>query len=72
LAPMVKTARLIRTHLEGILNAIVKGVTNARAEALNAKIQRIQSRACGYRNRDRFRPAIYFHCGGLEMYPEPA
>jgi transposase len=25
--------------------------------------------ACGYRNRDRFRNAIYFHLGGLDLYP---
>jgi len=26
--------------------------------------------ACGFRNRDRFRMAIYFHLG-LDMTPEP-
>jgi transposase len=25
--------------------------------------------ACGFRNREHFRTAIYFHCGGLELYP---
>jgi len=25
--------------------------------------------ACGFRNRDRFRRAIYFHLGGLDLYP---
>jgi len=69
LQPVLKVARMIRTHLEGILNAIVLGATNAKAEALNAKIQWIKRKACGFRNRDRFRAAIYFHCGGLDLRP---
>jgi hypothetical protein len=27
-------------------------------------------RASGYRNRQNFRHAIYFHLGGLDLYPE--
>jgi hypothetical protein len=26
-------------------------------------------RAGGFRSRERFRIAIYFHCGGLDLYP---
>lgn len=26
--------------------------------------------AWGFRNRDNFRYAIYFHLGGLDLYPE--
>lgn len=70
LRPVLKVARMIRKHLEGILNAIVLGATNAKAEALNAKIQWIKRKACGFRNRARFRAAIYFHCGGLDLRPQ--
>jgi hypothetical protein len=28
--------------------------------------------ACGFRNRQRFRNAIYFHLGGLDLYPASA
>ena len=70
LEPMVKAARLVRTHLDGILNAVVLRATNAASESMNAKIQRIKRMACGYRNRDRFRTAILFHLGGLDLYPE--
>lgn len=69
LAPMRKAAESIRKYLWGILNAITLSVTNARAEGLNAKIQQIKRMACGYRNRERFRHAIYFHLGGLDLYP---
>lgn len=70
LKPMVKAARTIRRHLWGIINAIVLKVTNAGSESLNAKIQRLKKWACGYRNRERFKAAILFHLGGLELYPE--
>jgi transposase len=69
LGPMRKVAETIRKYLWGILNAIMLGITNARAEGLNAKIQGIKRRACGYRSRARFRNAIYFHLGGLDLYP---
>jgi len=69
LEPIRKVARTIRDHLEGILNAIVHDATNAKAESINAKIQRIKRRACGYRNTDRFRAAIAFHLSGLDLYP---
>jgi transposase len=64
LEPMVRAARMVRTHLEGILNAVVLRTTNAAAESMNARIQRIKRMACGYRNRERFRNAILFHLGG--------
>lgn len=72
LAPMQKVAATIKQHLWGILNAITLGVHNGHAESSNIRIQRIKSRACGFRNRDRFRTAIYFHCGGLDLMPAGA
>lgn len=69
LEPMKRAARMIKSHLRGIINAIVTGATNAVAESMNSKIQRVKRMACGYRNRDRFRNAIYFHLGGLALHP---
>lgn len=71
LEPMVRAARMERKHLEGILNAVVLRATNAAADSMNARIQRIKRMACGYRNRERFRNAILFHLGGLDLYPRP-
>ena len=34
------------------------------------KIQWIKRLACGYRNRERFRNAIYVHLGGLDLHPD--
>ena len=69
LEPIKRAGRTIRTHLWGIINAIVLGRTNARAESTNAKIQRVKRMACGFRNRERFRTAIYFHLGRLDLCP---
>jgi transposase len=72
LEPIKKVAAMIRDHLKGIINAIVHGVTNAASESVNSKIQWIKRMACGFRNRARFHNAIYFHLGGLDLYPDSA
>lgn len=69
LEPVKRVARMIKQHLWGIINAIVLKATNARAEGVNSRIQRVKRMACGFRNRQRFRNAIYFHLGGLDLYP---
>jgi transposase len=70
LEPVKKVARMVKKHLEGLVNAIHHGVTNARSEGINSRIQWIKYTSRGFRNRDRFRNAIYFHLGGLDMTPE--
>ncbi|RLS96846.1 MAG: hypothetical protein DWI10_01510 [Planctomycetota bacterium] len=55
-----------------VLGAIVLKATDALGESMNAKIQKIKSQACGYRNRQRFRDAIMFHLGRLDSYPQTA
>ena len=72
LGPIRAVAETIRKYLWGILNAIVARATNARTEGINARIQDLKRRACGYRSRERFRQAIYFHLGGLDLYPAGA
>jgi transposase len=69
LEPMIKVGRMVKNYLWGILNAIVHRVTNAISESINATIQKVKARACGFRNRTRFRIAILFHRGGLSMLP---
>lgn len=72
LEPLRRVAATFRRHLDGIINAVVLKKTNATAESVNSRIQRLKYRACGYRNRQRFRTAIMFHCGKLNLYPRPA
>jgi transposase len=69
LRPMIHVAGIIRRHLANVLNYINYPLTNAVTEGLNAKIQWIKYSSRGFRNRERFKLAIYFHCGGLDLSP---
>lgn len=69
LEPVKKVGKMVRQYFWGIINAIISGVSNAMSEAKNARIQRIKNMACGFRNRKRFKMAILFHLGGLNLMP---
>ena len=69
LPPMRAVALTIKRQLWGVINAIILNLHNGYAESMNSRIQRIKHRACGFRNRDRFRNAIFFHLGGLDLQP---
>jgi transposase len=69
LEPIRKVARMIRDHWTGVINAACSDITNAMSESVNSHIQRIKKRACGFRSRSRFREAILFHLGQLDLYP---
>lgn len=70
LPAMIKAAKTIKSHLPNILTYAKHQVTNAMAESLNSKIERVKRLACGFRNREHYRIAIFFHCGGLDLYPK--
>jgi len=67
LEPIIKAGRMIRSYFWGIMNAIRLKANNAMLESVNSGIQMIKRMACGFRNRKRFRIAILFHFGGLDM-----
>lgn len=69
LKSIVKAAKTIKKHLDNILTYLDHHITNALSESLNSKVEKIKRMACGYRNRAHYRTAIYFHCGGLDLYP---
>ena len=69
LGPIRKAAETVHRHIDNILTYYQHPVTNAMSEGLNSKIQKIKSMACGFRNLENFKTAIYFHCGGLDLYP---
>jgi transposase len=69
LQPVIDAARTLKRHEAGLLSYFAHRITNAGAESLNSRIQAIRVAARGYRNRDHFKTAIYFHCGGLQLYP---
>jgi transposase len=69
LKPIAEVAWMIRRHLLGVLTYLHHRITNAGLEAVYATIQWVKKTARGFRNPENFKTAIYFHCGGLDLYP---
>jgi transposase len=69
LKPMAAVAKLIQRHLPNLLTYLRHRLTNAGLEGVNAVIQWVKKTARGFRNTEHFKTAIYFHCGGLDLYP---
>jgi transposase len=69
LESVIKVAKMLKRHATNVFTYFRHRVTNAVAEGINSKIQTIKKRAYGFRNREHFKLAIYFHCGGLDLYP---
>jgi len=68
---MIQAAKTIRTHLDNVVTYARLRITNAMGESLNSKIEKVKRMACGFRNREHYKKAIYFHCGGLQLLPMP-
>ncbi len=72
LEPMRTVARMVREHLDGIVAYCRHRYNNACAEGLNSQIQFVIAKAHGYRNRHRLKMDLFFHFGGLNLYPARA
>ncbi|MEM6777461.1 MAG: ISL3 family transposase [Planctomycetota bacterium] len=69
LEPMKKVARTIKGRLANVVSYCRHPITNAVAEGINSKIMSIKRRVGGFRNVENFKTAIFFYCGGLDLYP---
>jgi len=69
LEPVKKVVRLFQKHWANIVTYFRYHLSNAASEGLNSRIQQLIQKACGYRNRNRFKRDILFHLGGLDLYP---
>lgn len=69
LQPIKDVARMLKRRFENIITYVRHRITNAASESLNAKIQWVKYTARGFRNKQNFINAIYFHCGGLDLAP---
>jgi transposase len=56
-------------HSKGVVNAMISNWTNAMAERLNGKVQEIKVSGRGYRTFDKFKSAILFFHGKLNLFP---
>lgn len=70
LEPVKKVARMLKGHLVQVLNFFIHRITNAYAEGFNSTIQALIKRANGYRRRERLKRDLFFHMGGLDLYPD--
>lgn len=70
LEPVKKVAKMLKRHLDNLLNYFEHSITNATSEGINSRIQTVKSNARGYRSFDGFRASVLFYCGGLDMDPE--
>lgn len=70
LGPMIEKARMLKRRFDNIITYLRHRVTNATSESINSKIQWVKYTARGFRNKDNFVTAIYFHCGGLDLSPD--
>lgn len=69
LAPFVKLAGTVRTHLEGILAYVASGLSNGRGEGLNGKIRVLTRRAFGFHSAASLIALIFLCCTGLKLDP---
>ena len=65
----VELGRKVRRHREAILASIKYGLTNARIEAVNNKIQVTIRMGYGYRNVDNLIALVKLKCGGNIVVP---
>jgi transposase len=71
LPPVVEVAGMLKRRFENIITYLRHRITNATSESINAKVQWVKYTARGFRNKRNFIHAIYFHCGGLDLAPQP-
>jgi transposase len=69
LEPLKHVVRMLRVHLEELLNYLAHRITNAASEGFNSLIQNIKANARGLPNFAKFRTRILFYCGKLNMLP---
>ena len=68
LKPLIRVAKTFWHNIVRLANYHrFGGLTNARAEGFNSKIQSIKSVARGFRNFANYRFAILFHCSRLPL-----
>lgn len=65
--PMINVADTILNHIDGVINAAIYQLTNARAESINAKIQVVKSTARGFKNYTGYRTSLMFFLARLDM-----
>lgn len=66
---IMDVVKMFDRHMQGIINAIECGATNARAERINGSIQELKTMGRGYKNIPNFINSILFYHGDLDVFP---
>ena len=64
---LVDLQRKIKRHMDAIVATVEHGLSNARVEATNNKIELTVRMAYGFRNIDNLIAMIMLRCGGLSV-----
>jgi len=67
LKPMIKAAKTIKGHWDGVLNYFDSKITNGILEGTNSVVQLLKRSARGYRNIPNFITMIYLRLGHLKF-----
>lgn len=71
LEPIIKTAKTLRAHWEGVARWFESGISNAVLEAINSLVQAAKSRARGYRSNRNLIAMAYLLAGKLKFRTLP-
>ena len=67
--PLKKVARMIRSHLEGVLGWVRWRINNGRLEGMNNRIRLLSHRSFGLHSAEALISLVYLCCGGLKLEP---
>ena len=69
--PIIKVARTIRAHQDGILRWFTSKISNGILEGINSLVQAAKAKARGYRSNRNFANIIYLVAGKLDLSCQP-
>ena len=67
--PIKKVARMIRSHLDGVLGWVQWRISNGRLEGMNNRIRLLSHRSFGLHSAEALISLVYLCCGGIELQP---
>ena len=67
LPPIIKAAKTIRAHQDGILRWFVSGINNGILEGINSLVQAAKAKARGYRSDRNLATIVYLIVGKLDL-----
>ena len=67
LTPIIKAAKTIKAHWDGVMRWFESGLNNGFMEGINSLVQAAKARAGGYRSTKKMKVMIYLIAGKLNF-----